>query len=952
MKINAIGLRISIFAFVLLVTGTVSAQDATDAPKPAAPSTGTADTKEPQLQFSFEGEDWKTVFDWLAENADLQLTHESLPPGKFNFSDSRSYTPTQAIEIINSWLVARNYVLIKNRNQLVVLNLENEIPQHLIQEVGLEGLDKLGSYEFARCTFAPKTLTTDQIEEEFKALLGEYGTLYVLPNTGRIVVSDMVSQLRTMKSVLGDLETGAARTGVQAKVLPLNHITTEEAMGTIRQIFQIPEDLWASEDGDLRFSVDPTGRKLIIRSKPDKFAAVEELVKLIDNQVEGAAGEELADPVFKSYSIRKTEPTLVLRVMQTMLAGQLEVRLDVSEETKTLYALARPEDQERIQRTLDNMQGKADQIKVFSLDILDADIAKTRIDSLLVTQTSDEEGNVTATEGPTVIADATGRRLIVRGSPDDMQGIGDFLVQMGESADGAESTRSNENIRVVPMDGVVTGAVIERALELWPSMRSNEIQVIMPKEDEGLIRTESLDQIEKSLEDQLPSRQQGGQGVNEYLDDEDEPPADGADVRVSQIEVPSVTFLAQVTQTNPTENSRNAGTGPAAGGQPDAAAPKPDGKPKPKILITPGSGGVVIASDDLEALDEFEDLVRLLSDPYLFPASDVVVFPLKYEKAEQAKALLDELLGNSDSGGGGGGGALGGLMGGGLMGGLMGGAGDLLGGLGGGGITTVGPVTITTNGRLNLLFVQADPVDVGTVKQLIEIIDQPESPIKVETSAIPRVIPLKRAAATELVNVLKEAFPSQGGSGGGGGGGGGGNQAEQIQKMIQQIAGRGGGGGGGDSGPEISITADARSNSLIVVAPDQIYEEIEKLALFLDESATDSEEITVVVPVSRANAESVQTALEALYGAAAGAQQGAAGGSAQGGSRPGQQSGGQQGAVNADQMRAIQERIRQFREAAGGGGRGGGGRGGAGGGGRGGGGGGRGGGGGGRGGGR
>ncbi len=950
-------------------TDTATVKQAVSDPDTDANAGTAAPGGPPKLEFSFEAAEWKTVLDWLAAESDLTLVIDVLPPGKFNFVDRRAYTPNEAIDVINSWLIARGFLLVQKNQLLVLLSLANEVPENFIRDVTVEDLDDLGSYDFARCTFVPKTLTTEQVKEEFSALIGSYGKMIVLPNTGRLVVTDLAPQLRTMRTVLGDLETSSARGGAQAAILPLEYITPDAAMLTIRQMYRIPEGEFATEDEALRFSIDPTGSKLLLHATADKLASVRELLRLIDIPLEGVDGapEELADPEFKSYAIEYAEPTIVLRVMQTLLAGQPEVRLDVSEESKMLYALARPDDQLRIQTTLEKMQGQGDQIEVFPLEILDADLAKSRIESLLGTEVTDEKG-VVSIVGPRMIADAVRRQLIVRGNAKQMASIRRFLEKMGESPDGEGSTSTDQTLRVVPMDGVVTKAVLERALEIWPTVRANPVRIVLPDTPDDAVRT---------LIDDPPPRQD----ARPTTEPNDAPPATGQRSganpstssqprrkTVRNVLMTRVTFLAQVdpeqalttteepASANPTDPKDPTGPndrkpdaastrGPAASGDApanstaDSAGKEADGKEAdgkdpageklPSILVTPGSGGLVIASDDLSALDEFEELVRLLSDPFLFPASDMVVFPLKHARAAEAKALLDELLG-SGSAGGGASDPLAAMLGGGDM-----GLGALL-----GDSSTIGTVKITTDVRLNTLFVQAEPLDVDRVAQLIKVIDVAESPIKVETRPAPRVIALKRANATELAQTLQQAFPPDNAAGGGGGGG---NNA--LQQLMQQIGGnrgeRGGGGGGGgnDAGgnggaPEIAIAADQRSNSLVVVAPDQIYEEIEKLALYLDDTATESTEVTLVVPVTRADPQAIQSALNSVFGsqvvaAAAGDNRSGSGGEGNGGGSSGR--GDNNGQMNPEAIRAIQQRIQAFREAAGRGG-GGGGRGGGGGG--------------------
>lgn len=65
----------------------------------------------------------------------------------------------------------------------------------------------------------------------------------------------------------------------------------------------------------------------------------------------------------------------------------------------------------------------------------------------------------------------------------------------------------------------------------------------------------------------------------------------------------------------------------------------------------------------------------------------------------------------------------------------------------------------------------------------------------------------------------------------------------------------------------MSIGVDARTNSLIISAPERLLTEVRQLVEQLDQkAATDSEETTQVVTLQRASPESVRTALSALLG--------------------------------------------------------------------------------------
>ena len=161
------------------------------------------------------------------------------------------------------------------------------------------------------------------------------------------------------------------------------------------------------------------------------------------------------------------------------------------------------------------------------------------------------------------------------------------------------------------------------------------------------------------------------------------------------------------------------------------------------IIIQMTPQGMVIASDDLDALAEFEELMGMIADSVATTEQKPTVYWLKYIKASVASELLNSILSGADSGGGGGLGDMAGSMlgeiGGGMLGGLLG-----MGGGGGGGsdgpvLTTTGTVSIVPDARLNALIIQANAIDLVTVESILQVIDREESPEDVRTSPKPQL---------------------------------------------------------------------------------------------------------------------------------------------------------------------------------------------------------------------
>src|SRR5690606_37784400 len=95
-------------------------------------SLSTEPTEERHLSFSFRYAPWADVLRMFAEESDLSLDLNSVPPGTFNYYDTKKYTPTEALDIINGYLLPKGFCLIRRDGFLVCINIDEPIPPSLI----------------------------------------------------------------------------------------------------------------------------------------------------------------------------------------------------------------------------------------------------------------------------------------------------------------------------------------------------------------------------------------------------------------------------------------------------------------------------------------------------------------------------------------------------------------------------------------------------------------------------------------------------------------------------------------------------------------------------------------------------------------------------------------------------------------------------------------------------
>ncbi len=463
---------------------------------------------------------------------------------------------------------------------------------------------------------------------------------------------------------------------------------------------------------------------------------------------------------------------------------------------------------------------------------------------------------------PRVDANLATRQLLVRGRPADVERIRMLLEKMGEDETG-EYRSQKGNIRMLPLYSGSVDDLLKRAETMWPTLRGNRIRTVTPSAAVDAMRS---------------FRRQDSSGERRPADrpptnpppaplPATEPPAAPAPPRV-----PAQTAVGRAAVRGSASHRWEAAAndGPftylAQVSPAEAAAPPPAGT-LPEIIVAPGPNGLLIASEDLEALDEFEKLLETLSDPALSSPNEYTVYYLKYTKAEEAAKLLNMLIngkGTSGESGGGGGGGLA-EMALGSMGGLFESATEAF--------SFSDNAQIVPDARINALFVRGSAADIDLIQQLLTVIDQAHSPEDVETMAPPRLIPVLHTSASEIATTVSQIYAQRLASNKAAEANQNQNRQPNVQDIMRAMRRGGGGSGGSDdasesatSEPEVTIGVDARSNSLIVSAPDPLFEQIKSLVSQLDLIAVESSETTRVVTVTRANPATIQTALSSIFG--------------------------------------------------------------------------------------
>ena len=193
------------------------------------------------LRFQFDAAPWKEVLEWLAQQSGLSLAIETLPVGSFTYRDDRTYTLDEALDLLNSYLLTKGYTLVRRERILLVLDVENPIPDELVTLVTTEELDQRGQFELVKCLFPLARMKAEDAAAMIKDFIGPQGKVIPFPKARQILVTETAGKLRTIREMISrveDPESGGAETVAEFN---LQHASSEELLSIARPLLGIPE---------------------------------------------------------------------------------------------------------------------------------------------------------------------------------------------------------------------------------------------------------------------------------------------------------------------------------------------------------------------------------------------------------------------------------------------------------------------------------------------------------------------------------------------------------------------------------------------------------------------------------------------------------------------------------------------------------------------------------------
>ena len=257
----------------------------------------------------------------------------------------------------------------------------------------------------------------------------------------------------------------------------------------------------------ISMTADNRGNALLVTATVEEMKLVEEAIKAIDVKHEPSERDgprNKNEPGLKVYALETADPEIVVDVLNTMVPG-----LVIYEDTKAhrLNVYAAPSEHKQVDEIIKQIDTAADNlIAVVTLNRLPATAAAASLKGLF---------NTTSAKGdpPNIEADELGRRLLIRGTPEQVSQIKKLLTDMGEigKAAGIEPRRGGP--RSIFARGKSSAELRELLNDLPDSVKASlKVSSSTPASPPGFQVWDFSEERKESSQDQNPPVRFGSSG--------------------------------------------------------------------------------------------------------------------------------------------------------------------------------------------------------------------------------------------------------------------------------------------------------------------------------------------------------------------------------------------------------------------------------------------------------
>ncbi|WP_197528752.1 secretin N-terminal domain-containing protein [Aeoliella mucimassa] len=862
--------RLSICTVCMLLVDSALAQEllaTNDSLPPAvtAANTGAAqDAENVQLQFRFAEAPWPTVLEWIADKANLSLDMADEPTGTFNYIDDKQCTVTEAIDVMNGYLLPRGFVLLRRDQFLVVMKTDNPMLPNLIPTVPASQLKRYGNNELLRIVVHVEGYTPEEVANQVTTILGPKGVASPLDSSGALVLQGFGRSLREAVDLLDQTQAPPSDNELIFKSFTLRNIPASDAERQIQNLFGLGGNPYQAamqrraewsrrergregEEGqqrpdsptplveniamNMKVSSLRQTNSLLVTATPAAITLIEDILATIDVEPAGSKGGGPGSniPELRVYTVDNADEDDVAETVNAVIPG---VVINEDRRNNSIHVLATPAEHDQVDELIStiNSGGIGSGVEVIPLTQNDPTFMSEYLSSLFKNENRDNR--------PVITPGFQNQSLIVRGSSRQLGEIRKALASFNETGVDDSQLGDGNRVRRLPLGASRDAERIARTVkDLLEDNRQfdNKIRVVVPSDSsDSPAATPANNGVRRvPIEDQEDQENQASRApaANLMLAAYEQPAPAAEEATSEQTEVPQATSEQTPQKVEAVEQ---------ATADANQVAAKP-GTPArlPRVTIEVQGSDLLMYSDDAVALDKVEQTVRDLVRQ-MPSRTEWTVFFLRAAPADTTARTLVDLL-RSDS----------------TTEVVIGSAVDVS-------YSSLADETmrIVPDVRTNALFISGTDEQLKRTEQFLEFLDTSELPGSLR-DRIPRSIAVEYADVNEVAQIIRELYkdylvdPMAAAARGS-------RDSREAQARMARVMNQSQNSGLRPSGIQLTISVDEASNTLLISCNDTLFTQISQLVKQRDQAAYESQPVTQMMRISPSSAEQVRSVLSGM----------------------------------------------------------------------------------------
>ncbi|HWB08679.1 MAG TPA: secretin N-terminal domain-containing protein [Pirellulales bacterium] len=470
-----------------------------------------------KISFSFKGQPWPSVLEWLADVCDMSLEWEEAPAGYLDFTTRGRYTVDEVRDLLNSVLLNKGFTVLRNGEVLIVANLK-KLDASLVPRVTPSELGERGTYELVRTFFDLDWLIADDAAKEIGPLLSPFGKVTALKATNRLDVLDTAGNLLRIRELLAEEQSDSGQQRL-VREFKLRYTRADEVLDTLNLLLGIepkqqggaavdPRDLMrvmmmaqqgggqpgmaqpGKKENNIFLAVNARENSILANAPPDKMGVIEQAIEAVD--VPKARGRGIMGDAqkFKVYRLSGLQPDTLAKVLKDLGSLDPTTKLEVDTKKNALIVYGPLVDHLLVTDLVERLDGASRKFEVIQLRTLSAEYVAGSILTLMngpekqqdtsrprwfYFDSSSQQQQQDSTDKFWVEADVERNRLLLRANEVELAEVRALLVKLGEIP---ADQRFGNTTRVVPAAaGAEMKDALERAKRLWQSVSPNPLEI-------------------------------------------------------------------------------------------------------------------------------------------------------------------------------------------------------------------------------------------------------------------------------------------------------------------------------------------------------------------------------------------------------------------------------------------------------------------------------------------